>query len=221
MGTNLIGIQRLGPAGAEFTQPSQAELGELRERFAQDHCVHLPDFLSGAVRDEILEGVGQARFFERRHGQIGTEGCMEANATLACLVLIANDQRLFHVVRQITGCGQVGCFDGRVYRLSQSAGHGDSWHSDFADHRMVAMSVNLSSAPYRGGELRIRDADGTRPVYTAPDAAPGDALVFRLAEHLRHRVMPVDGPVPRTAFAGWFKAQPSFGSVLKGASWSA
>jgi len=86
---------------------------------------------------------------------------------------------------------------------------------------MVAMSVNLSSEPYLGGELRIRDAGAGQPLYAAPDPAPGDVLVFRLAEHLRHRVMSVDGPVPRTAFAGWFKSRPTFASVLKGSSWSA
>jgi len=49
----------------------------------------------------------------------------------------------------------------------------------------------------------------------------GDAVIFRIADHLRHRVSPVEGDVPRVAFAGWFKSAPSFRSVLAGGPWTA
>ena len=51
--------------------------------------------------------------------------------------------------------------------------------------------------------------------------APGDAVIFRIAEHLRHRVSPVTGGTHRVAFAGWFKSSPSFRSVVAGGSWNA
>jgi hypothetical protein len=146
---------------------------------------------------------------------------MEANSTLATLLLAANDARLFGVIREISGCGAIGCFDGRVYRLAADSGHHDSWHSDVADNRMIAMSVNLSPEHYEGGVLQIRERDSEEILHQEPAPDPGDAIIFRLDESLRHRVTAVEGEVPRTAFAGWFKSRPSFAEVLQGAGWSA
>ena len=82
---------------------------------------------------------------------------MEVNATLARLLLLVNDERMLDVVRSITGCGPIGHFDGRVYRLEPSSDHYDSWHDDLGDGRLVAMSINLGRQPYEGGALEIRD----------------------------------------------------------------
>jgi 2OG-Fe(II) oxygenase superfamily len=217
----MISIRRVSPTAPAFSSGSSEELADLRARFDREHCVWLPGFLDAGLCEEIVDGIRQADFYEREHGHIGTEGCMEPNAILATLLFIANDHRLFEAIRLITGCAAIGCFDGRVYRMQPSSGHHDSWHSDMADHRMVAMSVNLSEERYRGGDLQIRDLRSGDVVHEASNPRRGDALVFRLAEYLRHRVTPVEGPAPRTAFAGWFKSRPTFHSVLRGAGWSA
>jgi hypothetical protein len=86
---------------------------------------------------------------------------------------------------------------------------------------MVAMSVKLGSDPYQGGVLQIRDQRHGEIVHEQPPVDPGDAVIFRLGEDLRHQVTAVEGTVPRTAFAGWFKSRPSFLSVLRGGQWSA
>jgi 2OG-Fe(II) oxygenase superfamily len=139
---------------------------------------------------------------------------MEVNATLAWLLLLVNDERVLEVVRSITGCGPIGHFDGRVYRLEPSTDHHDSWHDDLGEGRLVAMSINLGTEPYEGGALQVRDrrtgaSSEVRSVHT------GDGLLFELGEHLEHRVLPVTGASARTVFAGWFKAGPSFLSVLR------
>jgi hypothetical protein len=43
----------------------------------------------------------------------------------------------------------------------------------------------------------------------------GDAVLFRIAERLEHRVTSLRGDVPRTAYAGWFLREPRFADVLK------
>jgi 2OG-Fe(II) oxygenase superfamily len=217
----MIGIRGVSATAPEFSSGSEEELAELRASFEREHCVRMRSFLDPGLFDGIVRGVERARFYERSHGRIGLEGCMEANSTLATLLLAANDKRLFGVIREITGCGPIGCFDGRVYRLSPTSGHHDSWHSDVADNRMIAMSLNLSTEPYQGGVLQIRERDSEKVLHEEPSPDPGDAIIFRLGESLRHRVTAVDGDVARTAFAGWFKSRPSFAAVLKGAGWSA
>ena len=138
---------------------------------------------------------------------------MEVNGTLAWLLLLVNDERVFEVVRSITGCEPIGHFDGRVYRLDPSTDHHDSWHDDVGDNRLVAMSINLGRQPYEGGALEIRKRR-TSTTHQARSAHTGDALLFELGEHLEHRVLPVTGDNQRTVFAGWFKSGQSFLSVL-------
>jgi hypothetical protein len=139
---------------------------------------------------------------------------MRPRGSASALVLLANDPRVFREIAAITGCGRIGCFDGRVYRLAPGPDHHDSWHDDMVDHRLVAMSINLTGKPYGGGILQIRDRENGRILHEAKNHGLGDALLFRLAPHLQHRVTAVEGKVARTACAGWFKSEPTLGQML-------
>jgi hypothetical protein len=205
----------------ELSGGSQRERQQLRAEFERHNCVRLPGFLGTALVEQLVERVNESGFYSRDHGDIGTEECAAAGGALALLLFMANDRPLFEVVRQVTGCGEIGCFDGRVYRIDPARGHHDSWHSDVGDNRLVAMSVNLSIDPYEGGVLEIRDQRTGEITARPAGLAPGEAVMFRISEDLRHRVSPVTGEVPRLAFAGWFKSAPSFRSVLAGGAWTA
>ena len=198
----------------QLVVPGEDELARLRDEFRRRHCLMIPRLLDPALADEIARLVEGSEFDRREHDGIGVEACMEVNATLAWLLLLANDERMLDVVQSITGCGPIGHFDGRVYRLEPSADHYDSWHDDLGDGRLVAMSVNLGRPSYKGGALEIRDRR-TGATTQARSASTGDALLFELGEHLEHRVLPVTGEAARTAFAGWYKAGPNFLSVLR------
>jgi hypothetical protein len=217
----VIGIGSSSSRLLDFSLGSQAERSDLCHEFRERNCAVLRRFLQPRLLDELLPRVERTGFRLREHGNIGTEDSMEAGGPLASLLLAANDPRLFEFVREVTGCGAIGCFDGRVYRLDPTRGHGDSWHSDVGDNRLVAMSVNLTTSRYEGGRLQIRDQGSGEVTAEVGGTELGDAVIFRIAEHLRHRVSPVEGDVPRVAFAGWFKSAPSFRSVLGGGPWNA
>src|SRR3954471_7197317 len=123
---------------------SPSSLAALRATFDVHHVVQLPGLLSPALLASIQAGVRAATFYDRGHGDIGREDCMTDNATLALLCLTMNDPSLFRVVEQITGCGTVRFFSGRVYVMRPGTGHYDSWHSDATDGRLIGMSLNLS-----------------------------------------------------------------------------
>jgi 2OG-Fe(II) oxygenase superfamily len=216
----VIGIGRSGSSLLEFSPGSRAERADLRREFRERDCAVLKGFLQPTLLEDLLPAVEQSGFRPRTHGHIGTEDSMEAGGPLASLLLAANDPRLFELVSEVAGCGAIGCFDGRVYRLDPARGHGDSWHSDVGDNRLVAMSVNLTTESYDGGLLQIRDHRSGEVTAEVGGTALGDAVIFRIAERLRHRVSQVEGDVPRIAFAGWFKSAPSFGSVLAGGPWT-
>jgi predicted 2-oxoglutarate/Fe(II)-dependent dioxygenase YbiX len=101
----------------------------------------------------------------------------------------------------VTDCERIGHFVGRVSRVGPE--HEDNWHNDLEHDRMVAMSVNLSETQYSGGVLEIHDSQSGETV-TVPNPVPGNAILFRLAPELKHRITRVDGGTARTAWAGWF-----------------
>jgi hypothetical protein len=105
-------------------------------------------------------------------------------------------------------------------------GHYDSWHDDIEDGivtgiedewtphgRLVALSLNLSDAAYEGGALLLRDKVTEQTLSEVRNIGLGDAIMFRLAQHLEHRVADVVGDVPKTAFAGWFHRRPEYESM--------
>ena len=60
----------------------------------------------------------------------------------------------------------------------------------------------------RGGGLQLADSTTGEMLYDASSPACGGARIVRLADHLRHRVMPIEAGPPRTVLAGWFCRQP-------------
>jgi Coenzyme PQQ synthesis protein D (PqqD)/2OG-Fe(II) oxygenase superfamily len=200
----MLGSTQSTPRAAELAVPAGTELDRVRQEFSRRHCVVLRGLLPNPTATEIARRVESADFYRLEHKGIGVEASMNANATLAWLLLMVNDNRMRAAVETISGSGPLGHFDGRVYRLEPSSEHFDSWHSDLVDDRRVAMSINLGTEAYEGGSLEIRDRR-TGTTTEARNAEVGDALLFELGEHLEHRVLPVTGDTPRTVFAGWFK----------------
>jgi hypothetical protein len=191
------------PASIVVSAGSEEERRRLRQEFDRNHCVLLPSFLSASLLAEIQAEVEKGEFYVLETG-ISTELCMRATGVSALLDLLMNDPELFEFVRAITGCGTIGAFIGRVYRLLPEPAYEGDWHDDVHEGRMIAMSINLTPHPYRGGVLEIRDHGSDEILHRAKHEKPGDALLFRVDDRLQHRVSSVEGPTPRTAYAGWF-----------------
>ncbi len=214
----MISINKQGSISLDSVENVEG----LRLQFNREHCVCLRQLLAPELLEFIRQGLDKAEFQTRVHECIGSnaELCMTYNSTSSLLHLLLNNQRVFELIQSITQCGPIGCFLGRVYRVVPGCGHHDSWHSDLGDHRLVALSINLSREVYTGGILQIRERQAKQLIHEVANTGFGDAIVFRLAADLQHRLTEVGGRVPKTAFAGWFKSQPSFWSVLKGQSQS-
>jgi len=193
---------------------SKEDLAAMRRSFDRHHAIRLPLLFDPDLLSFTQQHIREARFTDREDG-IAREACMEDNAILALLYLVTNDERFFHAVRAITGCARIGTFVGRVYRMHAAAGHHDQWHSDVTGNRLIGMSVNLTDGDFAGGVFELRDKDSNVPQWSVANTRPGDAILFRISEHLRHRVTPVVGSIPRVAYAGWFQSEPVFTTLLK------
>ena len=195
---------------------SREDIERMRQEFCQKHCIRLPKFLEPSLLQIVQRQIEKAQFYERMHRDLGSEGCMYDNTTPVLLLhLLVNNKTLFQAIEQITGCDPIGCFRGRLYRVIPGHSHHDSWHSDMTDHRMIAMSINLSTEVYYGGVLQIRDEELGQIVYEATNTGFGDAIIFRLASRLKHRLTGLEGTASKTAFAGWFRSQPDYKTFLK------
>src|SRR5262249_1545601 len=126
------------------------------------------------------------------------------------LNILLNGRCLLELMQRIIGCGRIGCFLGRVYRLVPGKGHPDAGHTDTGGSRtrLAALSLNLSPKPYAGGFLQFRDAAEKTLLGEVANTGFGDAVLFQLAPCLQHRVSEVEGPMPKTAFAGWYYPEP-------------
>jgi hypothetical protein len=194
----------------------EAEIAPLRASFERSHWVRLPGLLDPALLADVQARVARAEFVERVHHGVhppSVDLSMVPNAASALLELAFNDPAVFRAVEAIAGCGPIARFGGFIYRLSPASHHHHNWHNDLVEGRLVAMSVNLGPGTYEGGLLEFRDRASEALLDRVPNAAPGDALLFRIDAALQHRATPVTAGL-KTAFAGWYYGDQSFAERL-------
>ena len=189
--------------GANITK-DESTLSRLRAEFERNNYVILPRLIERELFESLVRKVEAAPFISRVHEGIGVESCMTDRPTTNAFSFLASDPMFLRAVERISGCPRLGEFTGRVYRMTSSDGHYDTWHTDAIERRMVTMSLNLSRAPYGGGALQLKHRDSKKILGEVRNTGFGDALLFRISENLLHRVQGVEGTVAKTAFAGWF-----------------
>jgi hypothetical protein len=194
---------------------SAAKVQVLRTQFAERQHVRLRNLIEPTLLERVAREIDRGAFHQRAHKKIGVELGMAADSLPVHLLRFSvNTSPLFKFVQQITECGRIGCFDGRIYRMLPVPDHYDSWHDDVMNHRKVGMSINLSVSGYEGGTFQLRDLTNGTEVHV-PNIGFGDAILFQLGSHLKHRVTPVEGKLPKTAFAGWFCSEPDYLSLFR------
>jgi len=196
----MIRLGRQGLIGA----PSEAELDAIRAAYDRNNYVILPKLIEPDLFEKLVANIESAQFLPRVHEGVGVEFCMADHAPRAALNFLASNPAFLRVIEKITGFPQIGSFEGRVYRMTATDGHYDSWHSDVCDGRMVAMSLNVTRQQYLGGGLQMKDRHRDDILCEIYNSGFGDALLFRISKTLLHRIQGVEGKVPKTAFAGWF-----------------
>ena len=82
----------------------------------------------------------------------------------------------------------------------------EDWHMDCSveNGKILGFSLELSPEPYDGGALALKGVSMDAAFQSAKVEQPGDAMLFRLAPNLLHRVLPILGPNKRFAFVGWY-----------------
>lgn len=203
---------QLGLRGARVA--ASRELDLLGTELAHQHHVRLPAVIAADLGARIDDLVPKLTFESRNHGAIASEECARPDTLTELLAFVFNDPVWLQAVQTIVGCDEVGCFDGRIYRFAHGHNHGHDWHRDVDGNRLAALSVTLTHAAFSGGALEIREGtDGA--VQQVRNPVFGDAVLFRIADDVYHRVTaPQPGPA-KIAYAGWFCRTPKFHDLLR------
>ncbi len=205
---------QISRSGVEFSG-SDADIERARADFEKQDWVRLPAILGRELLEIAQSQLGTSQF-EEKTANLYRELTVADNALPFALLLLLNNPRLFKLIEEITGCGHVGCFRGRIYRIVPGANHHVEWHTDLNETRLVALSINLTTEPYQGGVLSIREAATEQVLCELTNSGFGDAILFRIDERLQHRVSDVEGTVAKTALAGWFESAPDYRTLVMG-----
>lgn len=178
----------------------------------QQH-LYLRGLFGGELLAEMLALVDAAEYRPRRTA-VGSVEAIDEDAHrefLEQLVHLIGQSSLCAAVERAFGLRGLVGFSGTIVRRWPGGAHHSDWHSDVtrAEHelgRAVAMVVNLSSQPFEGGNLLIREANRERVLARVAYREPGDAVLFRVTPRHEHRVDDVVGGGPRTVLTGWFYA---------------
>ena len=206
---------RVGETATVLTATPE-ELAAARATFQTRHHVRLPGFVDPPLLHKLHSHLRKATFVPRTHGEIGHELVCWDTPAADTLLFLLNDPHLFTLISDLTGVAPIANFIGRIYRMTPATAHHDMWHSDVGDHRLLALSLNLSETPYHGGTLLLRDQSDPETQQQLPNTTPGDAILFRIAPTLEHDITDVTPGPPKTAWAGWFRSYPPFRDVLTG-----
>jgi hypothetical protein len=204
----LARLTRLGVSGT--ATPSQSRLA--REHFEQHNYLRLPGLIEPGLLRVIQHYLALGKF-EKKEYVVGRELRLSNSPIASIFYILMNDPKLFRLLRQVTGCGPIRYFNGRVYQMHPRQRQTFAWHNDLQLNRWrkIAISINLSDTPYQGGTLQIRDSSHDKHE-SVPNPGFGDAIIFRVAKHLEHRVTRVVGKFHKTAYSGWFSSRPRHAS---------
>jgi hypothetical protein len=184
---------------------SSADLRAMRAQFQLNHYILLPKLIEPGLLATILTRIDAAPSVKKEYDGVVAESTIEDPITYHLFLFLLGIPEFQQLVQRITGCRKIADFTGRIYRLNPATGERIVWHTDACDHRMVTFSLNLTAQEYRGGTLQIRYRGSEEILHEVRNTGLGDALLMRVANKLYHRVLPVEGVVPRTALAGWFR----------------
>ncbi|MBS1522332.1 MAG: 2OG-Fe(II) oxygenase [Bacteroidetes bacterium] len=185
-----------------------------RDEFESTHCVFIPGFLSGNTLENILRKLQTATFqtkFETDNtNKLGKVLFIPlSDPVVFTFWLLLNNPELFSMLQEITQCGHIGNFVGRIHRSEGGEDHSIEWHSDNTDNRLLAITLCLGTDDYTGGKLQIKSKDDENIIREFGQLTAGDAIIFKISPHLKHRLTNLETG-RRTVGIGWFRSEPDF-----------
>jgi hypothetical protein len=177
------------------------------DQFQRSRAAYFPVFLEPRF-GELLRQVCSAADFEEQFVEgVGKRMIEVSKRASGMLSLALRDRPLLEWLSQVAGRGELRSASGSIARLGAGGSHRLDWHDDRLESRRLAITIDLSTEAFEGGEFNMRAKGSETICYRHTPARFGSALIFHVDRQLEHRVSPVTAGGPRTTFSGWFLAQ--------------
>ncbi len=196
-------------AAATRISAAPAVLARARAAFAQHDALVLPSAFDPPFLQTILAICRRGPYVEEVIDTIGHRTIEERDTAGGALRFALERPAFLRWIEAASGCETVGRLAGVVAEMAAGTGQELGWHNDRNDPslaRRLAITVQLSDAPYEGGVFEMRDERSGQLLVREGALHPGSVMVFRIDNRLRHRVTPVTSGGPRRVFAGWLSA---------------
>lgn len=188
----------------------QALLEQYKAEYAETNCILLKDMLNPKILNKLMDKLDkvifQTKFETSEENKFGKVLFVDQHEpVVATFNFIFNDTGLFSCLEDITNCGTIDNFTGRIHRSEEGENHRIDWHGDNADHRLLAITICLGNTPYTGAAFELRERSSKKITRSFGQLNAGDALIFRIDPQLEHRLAPLETG-RRTVGVGWFRA---------------
>lgn len=196
----------------QITVPTDDQIMAMRNSFRDGYHAVLPGIIEAGFLTSIVALFSDDDFTERLTPNIGCVQTLANRKFEQGMHFLLNQEPIKEAISRIIK-QPVQLWVGNTVRRIPGRNHFSNWHSDMTApvrlgeqnyRRAAPLSLNLSPRRFEGGNLEIRKLKGESLLADIPNKGFGDAILFRIARELEHRVADVQGQVPRTVHVGWF-----------------
>ena len=175
------------------------------EEFRRQRVIVCGDLLEADLLAAVLQRCRTGQFVPDVVAGLGAREVESPSRAGAALNIALSRAPLLRWVEAATGRDGLARVEGRVVQTRANGIDGLEWHDDLnVPARKLGITINLSDAPYDGGDFELRDAQSHELVTRYHHHVPGTALLFDVDAASQHRVLPVGSGGPRRVFTGWF-----------------
>ncbi|MBX9766719.1 MAG: 2OG-Fe(II) oxygenase [Bdellovibrionales bacterium] len=120
------------------------------------------------------------------------------------LNFLFNDKKVLKTAQRLLDTKSPLSFEGRAFKLPSR--HHFPWHTDSNEKsRKLAISVNLSTSPFKGGNFQQRQKGKRKILCDVQNSELGSILLFRIDSALEHRVLPILSRSGKVVYCGFFR----------------
>ena len=173
----------------------EVKLENHRLQFKEQHVFICPKLFSDSLHPIISNKLNSSPYIQKIDKKedgsiISQEYSISSEAIITQIInFYLNQNAVIEAVKKISNNPKIKSFKGRVYKFEADEFSFDNWHDDRTDNsRLLGLSINLSEAPYDGGEFQIRNKENKQVYTKVKHQHWGSAHFFRIHPMLEHVV---------------------------------
>lgn len=192
-----------------MTTTMEADPAQFRRAFERDSSLLFDAPFAPDMLHRLMTRAAGASFVDDYVENIGTREIEAPQRVGGMISLLLARPAFRQWLEQATGLAPLSAAAGRLVQTRANGGDALAWHDDTEGvNRMLGVVINLSDAPFSGGQFEMRHARTEQPFLSHRYERPGSMMLFAVRRGLEHRVAEVTSGGPRRVYAGWLLSEP-------------